>query len=370
MSKGQQMKRTPGRQHAAMGICALMSALWSLPAAAQPPPPPPAVAAPGPLVAGDAEATADEPPEEEELLDAGEHRRVGDHTFLTPTHLPTAFANTSLASIQGIGMYRFDAPRLGVGVDAQGNPGIVEGEEIAHTLLLYRQAFLGQIGILNRVSLDLKLAGKAAVGGDLDTVFRLGALAEVNAGGGPKVRIVTFDDIGLQLSAGLGLFYSRGLQLAPAEIVRNVSNVTGAMDQILMQTESADLQPALIIAEGLGPIGLQFAFAPSFAVAGSAAIGDYVPAHELRAGLHATLDIGELSEDAPIGLSAEYAIGYWLSSLESRGGELDHHVVGGLHYTGRRDLELGGALYVDILRPPVGPKPIEFGGQLVLHYFF
>lgn len=290
---------------------------------------------------------ADKPDEDWTAKVGGEHRRINRHNFITPNYVYSAMTNGSLAFAQGLGTYSVKSG----GADAN--------------LFYYQQTFVGQIGILNRVSIDLYASGTAAVGGDLKTVLVLGALAGVTAGGMPKVRIFTLDRIGLQVSAGVGVFYQRSVGLSPALMLNELVDSTAAgrepdLGKGVLQFQELNIAPAVMIAEGWGPIGVQVSGSPTFAVAGDkSAVGKI----GLDAGGHLAFDIHALTRYVPVALTGEY-----MANVAFADHTVRHNVVGGLYYSGRRDLEFGGMFGYSTM-VATGSREASYFGGMVIHYF-
>jgi hypothetical protein len=275
------------------------------------------------------------PTEEEKEQMGGEYRRVNGHNFITPSIVDSAFTNTTVSFAQGFGVYDFAA-------------GNASGR-----LFLYGQRLGGLIGIVNRVGIELAATGVAAVGGDVDTILNLGAIAQLRAGGMPKVRIVTVEPAGLQITLGAGAYYNRSLRMSPGELLNQAAS--GQKPQILQQTEHLEISPALMIAEGIGPFGAQIAVRPDLRAAGD----DSVP-HRLNTGGQLEFDFDEISP-VPVALAGEYVLGYAFEE----GSDLDHTLVGGLYYSGRRDFLLGGSFSAS----PSSAATL-LSGQMVMQYFF
>jgi len=294
----------------------------------------------------------------------GEYRRVGGHNFITPLGMPTAFANSSVALVQGFGVYQLSAPSIELGVDPNTNaPTISQGPERIYNLLAYRQQLYAQIGILNRVSLDLGAGGAAVVGGDLETILLLGALADIGFGGTAKVRIFTADKVGFQLSAGAGVGYERILSLMPVQLLASFADPNNA--KAVLTSDEWQIMPSVIAAEGIGPLGLQLAVVPEFGVAGSDDTATYEPTQGLSVGIHAAFDVHELTRYVPLAITGQYLIDH-----EFNTGDNTHTALGGLYYSGRRDFELGVVGGGVLVRPATGTEATGLYGQMVIHYFF
>jgi|GEM_PF-4282932 len=287
---------------------------------------------------------------DEELERAGgEYRTLSGYRFITPIEAFTPFLNTSFRFAQGFGVVTFDVP----------SP--ISGESTAGTLFLYGQQLFGQIGINNRVSIDIRATGAAAVGGNLDTILGIGALANLEAGAMPKVRLFTLPSPALQVSLGTGVFYSRTIQIRPSALIgRAAGDVSSAESQLIVQAGTLNVVPALMAATAFGPLGLQTSVAPSFGVA-----GDRTPTG-LNVGVHAGFDIHKLSRSVPLAIVAEYNLGAELSSGQDNvpAGDAINSIGGGLYYSGRRDFELG-----IVARTTTGTLQLT-QGQLVMQYYF
>ena len=310
------------------------------PAEAESPPPPAAAS----RAAEEGAEGGDDTPAD--LEQGGEFRVVGGHKFITPTTLPSAMTVTSLAFFQGFGFMSFD------GTNA------VSGEAQSASAFLYGQSLNVQLGFSNRVAVELTASGAAAVGGDLDTLLTLGAIANLRAGGGPKVRIITLDSVGLQLTAGASILYVRSLQVSPGLALNEVAE-TGdvealGVESLLFQSEQGTLAPALMVAEGIGPFGVQLAVQPEIGFASDDA------SSSLTAGGQLELDISNIARAVPVALAAEY-----VASLPLGDGDLGHYLTGGVYYSGRRDFLFGGAA---TFSPSESITIVN--GQLGMQYFF
>lgn len=299
-------------------------------------------------------------------VQGGEYRRIGDHNFIPPQTFPGAITNTSIGSSQGFGAYFFKLPTFELGVDPTGVPTIVEGKKVDKTLLLYAQRFLGQIGILNRVSIDVEASGIVAVGGDLDTVLVLGATGIIDAGLMPKVRIFTAEDLGLQMAVGVGVGYSRAMTISPINVLATLIT-EGELDEsrIVLQQEEVGIQPGVYFAEGIGAFGAQLALALGIGAWGTEITGSYENTISAMPGIALELDIAELTEDVPIGLQGEYALDFEFNDSDAY-----HELGAGLFYTGRRDLALGAISRIGLSQPADGDPWTILIGQVVLHYYF
>ncbi|MEZ4444325.1 MAG: hypothetical protein R3B72_34950 [Polyangiaceae bacterium] len=288
----------------------------------------------------------------------GQYRRLNGHNFIAPFTLPSAFANTAVVSRQGFGVLQFE------GVDP------LSGGTRQSQVFAYSQRLGGQIGIVNRVAIELYADGLAALGSGVDEILTLGAIANLTAGGGAKVRIVSVESVGFQLSAGAYFEYDRTFGVSPGAYVAslldgltnfdpaNPPNVqqllADAEDALLQQQESARVAPAVMLAEGVGPFAVQAGLRTSFPIAGESS------SVVLDAGGQLELDFAALTAYFPVALAAEYVLDYAFV-----GSQATHFVSGGLLYSGRRDLSLG-------LIAGYAPNPAftVITGELSLQYYF
>jgi hypothetical protein len=163
----------------------------------------------------------------------GENRQLNGHNLIHPAHGYSAVTNTAFGFAQGLGLDMYQ------GVDVlSGAP------QVAH-LITYGQTLFGQVSFFNRVALDLSLGGLAAVGGDLQAMLTRGAFAGIDVQGLPKVRLFTLDDIGLQVSGGVGVHYSRYLSLTPGVVVQralqdpaSLADIQAIQDALLQQEDA------------------------------------------------------------------------------------------------------------------------------------
>lgn len=249
---------------------------------------------------------------------SGEHRVLGGHRFVTPGNMESAFLNTSVASAQGVGIlsYRGTSVLDGTTRDAQ--------------VFLYTQSVLATVGIANRLAFDVRAAGVAAVGGDLDTILTVGALANLNAGGMAKIRLLTLEDVGFQATAGVGGYYTRTLNLQPSILLGKALGDARALESdVIQQTSSFELVPALMLAEGVGAFGVQLALSPKIRTAEG-------QSNAVDVGTQVTLDIGKVASFVPIAVSGEYQL-----SMPIDGAGKDHHLGASVLYSGRQAFNVG-----------------------------
>ncbi len=295
--------------------------------------------APGPVPAPYAPKSAEATDESK----SGEHRVLGGHRFVTPSYIESAFANTSVAFAQGGGVLNYS------GVSA------FSGAQRDVQVFLYTQSVLGTIGIANRLAFDLRATGAAAVGGDLDTILTVGAIANLNAGGMAKIRLLTLEDVGLQVTGGVGGYYTRSLNLQPIVLLGKALGDAKALEtDVIQQTSSFELVPAVMVAEGVGAFGAQLSVAPRIRTATGQSTS-------IDAGGQLTLDVGKLTSYVPIAVSGEYQI-----SLPSGAAEKDHHLGASVYYSGRQAFNVGvlGGFHLY-----GGGMKIITGG-LAMQYFF
>ena len=274
---------------------------------------------------------------------SGEYRVLGGHRFVTPNNIESAIANTSVAFAQGGGVLNY------AGVSA------FNGSKRDVQVFLYTQSVLATIGLANRIAFDLRASGAAAVGGDLDTILTVGAIANLNAGGMAKIRIVTLDDVGLQLAAGVGGYYSRSLNLQPIILLgKALGDAKSLETDVIQQTSSFELVPAVMVAEGVGAFGAQLSVAPRIRTATGQSTS-------VDAGAHLTLDVGKLTPVVPIALSGEYQL-----SLPTGAGEKDHHIGASVFYSGRQAFNVGvlGGFHL------YGSGTQIITGGMAMQYFF
>jgi hypothetical protein len=279
----------------------------------------------------------------------GEYRILNGHRVIAPGLLDSAILNSSLGFTQGFGVFQFE------GVD------IFSGEPKDARLFLYNQGLFGTIGIANRVAIDVRASGLAAVGGDLNDILVVGALANATAGALAKVRVLTLDDVGFQLSAGAGFYYNRVVLLAPAQILGAASeeDLQDAASAIVQQQQYGSVRPALMAAQGLGPLGIQAAVGASIPVVGDTS------SVSIDGGVGVTLDLLPLTRAVAVAFTAEYQATQDLGNDETEA-ELSHSFVGGVYYSGRQAFEPG----VAVLFAPQSDTQRLIVGQMVLHYYF
>ena len=289
----------------------------------------------------------------------GEYRRLNGHNFISPFNVPSAFLNTSITTQQGFGVLQFQ------GVDP------FTGDARDSQVFAYAQSLGGQIGIVNRVAIEVYATGVAALGSAVEEILSIGALANLTAGGGAKVRIFSSDAAGFQLTVGTFIQYDRTFNVRPgaylATIVDGLPNLpqpptegdlqdllADAEGQLLSQQEAAEIAPAVMLAEGVGPFAIQIATVPTFPIAGDDT------SVSLEVGGQLEFDFAALTAYFPIALAGGYEMDYRFS-----GSDITHQVTGGLLYSGRRDLSLG-------LIAGYAPDPTItlITGTLAMQYFF
>jgi hypothetical protein len=287
----------------------------------------------------------------------GEYRQVNGHNFITPIGIPSAHANTSVFGVAGFGVLKFSGPSY-----------LTPGSTRDFNIFFYGQGLGGQIGILNRVAIEIGAVGAAAVSGDLDGLLSVGAITNVSAHGFPKVRIFTLDKIGLTLTVGAGFEYSKFLVVQPGKAVdealkaaaasQDVQKALAALEgNIVKSADDFRIAPAVMLSEGVGPFGLQIAIHPNIAAYSSDADKKR---HSLTSGAHVNFDIGYFTRYFPVAITAEYVNGYEFTSKD-----VEHTVHGGLWYSGRRDFSMGAAASYN-----KSPDVSIIAGQLGVQYFF
>lgn len=270
---------------------------------------------------------------------AGDGRVVGGHALVTPNSVVSASVNSSFRFAQGFGLATFDFA------------SVLDGQQTTGKLFLYGQQIVAQFGISNRFSLDLKTEGSAAVGGDLESIVGIGALANVTAGALPKVRLFTLDDVGLQATAGVGLFYSKSITLKPSAFIgKATGELQGSEGNLVQQSNSVDVTPTLALAEGIGPLGLQASFTTRIPASGrEGGLG-------IDAGLHATLAFSKLSSSVPLAITGEAVLSHDAST--------SGYFAGGFYYSGRKEFDLGV-----VFGAKTGGVDLK-QGQMVMQYYF
>ncbi|MBI4705277.1 MAG: hypothetical protein HY744_29570 [Deltaproteobacteria bacterium] len=341
-------------------------------------------AAPGGVEAGKPpepkgeEAKEEGEEKEKPFVQGGQHRRVNQHNFIPPDQINSPFLNSNIGLAQGFGVYQFQAPdyTLDAIIKAIQNQDANWEKKLsisAHHFLMYGQALSGQIGILNRVSLDLSVMGRAAVGGETDTAIVMGGLGMADAGGMAKVRIVTVDKIGLQVTAGVGAGYHHILRVLPMPLVLEaICNYAGkncGLEGFVSISEMATVTPALMATLGWKPLGLQFSVEPVFGVAGADAEGNFEPTQTLATGVQLEVDFAELSEWAPVAIAGGYRIDYELSAKDASYADT-HGLSGGIFYSGRRDFLLGLRANVSLITPSQEAAPMMVTGLMQMQYYF
>lgn len=287
----------------------------------------------------------------------GEYRVLNEHQFATPQYLVSPFMNASLSIGLGFGSLEIDASADGQSTN----------------LLLFQQQLQARFGIYNWASVELVARGSAAIGGDMEDVVNLGALAQASAGGRIKARIFTEKNIGIQLSGAVAATYEHSLTLRPIALLGPSSDLLPAglppmdpatlaalgvsPDAKLLVTEGfTQLMPSLMMAYGTGPFGMQVSVS---SVVHFPNEGDGTTVF-LEPGVHVAFDIGHYTLMFPVAITAEYAL---VQNLTDTG--TAHKVVGGVSYTGRRDLE-----FVLAFGSELEPSTTLLYGIVGLHYFF
>jgi acetamidase/formamidase len=291
----------------------------------------------------------------------GENRAINGHYFIQPVDMPSSMVAGSVAFRQGFGVLTAELPTLASVGAAKIGRGKLQYEQ--KNIFLYGQRLAGTIGILNRVGIDLYAGGTAAVGGDMDAVVLLGAIAHLEVGAMPKVRIFTLDDVGLQVTLGVGVGYAHNIHISPymmiSSTIDSLTKDASLEAQIIQQTKQVDVTPTLMVAEGVGPFGAQVFARPVIGVAGTA------PGNALDWGAHLAFDVGRLTQWFPVAITAEYMMNYPFA-----GGSMRHNPGGGFYYTGRRDFSLGLVGQAQIEPQPDGTSLNMYLGQMTLQYYF
>jgi hypothetical protein len=295
-------------------------------------------------------------------VQGGEHRVLNDHQFIQPVNGLSAFTNTSFEFLQGVGVYSFRFPSI-----------FQNGALYDARLFLYNQLLFAQIGIENRVSIDLAVQGFAGVGGDLDTIVGVGALALLSAGAMPKVRIVTLDEIGLQISAGAGIRYDRQVAVLPVVLIDKAlaeldteAERDAFEDSVITHIGTLSLAPAVMAAWGYKPVGVQLSVAPELPIAHEAPDGYDTPSAALALDGHLAFDVHRLTRRVPVALTFEGSVDLDFGDRTTTTTTLG----GGVYYSGRRDFELGLTGSVVLYQDADLGDPTLTYGAMVMHYYF
>lgn len=274
----------------------------------------------------------------------GEYRELNGHQFVTPLYVKSAFNNAYFSFAQGFGMYKFKLL------------------DKTSSLFMYYQQFGGQFDIMNWVSIELGANGFAAIAGDLEDILTLGAIANVDAAAFIRGRFFTLEDIGLQMSGGVGIGYSRLLNMRPIVLAQNavaaLSGDTSIEDQLVVTFQSVAVSPTVMLAYGNGPFGAQLSIGADIDISLDKG-GEN--GYSLRPGLHVGFDIGHFTEYFPFALVVEYMA----NANVGAGGGVGHSVAGGLEFSGRRDVNLG----VLIGAEPNTDSLLLFGALNMQYYF-
>jgi len=251
-----------------------------------------------------AQTAEDEAPREEQ---GGKERELNQHRFVIPSDIDHAFMVTSLAFDQGFGVLT------------------VKNQDIDGKLFLLRERFRLQLGWGNRLALEATADAHAGVAGNIDTLLALAGVANLEFAVGPKARLLTLPELGLQLSAGVNFRPSLTYSVSPASIAG------GSTNQILQKESVSFIQPGLMVAWGQGALGLQLAIRPALTT------NKETSPSELQAGATLGLDFGNLTDHTvPLALAVEYNM-----TKPFDGSDTEHVLTSGLFYSAKRDLQLG-----------------------------
>lgn len=288
----------------------------------------------------------------------GEHRKLHGHNLIRPALVQSAVINTSFGITEGIGL------------DLYEGTSALTGEPRTVRLISYAQTLAGQVAIANRVALELSFGGLAAVGGDVDAVLTRGAFAGLDLRATPKLRLFTVDKLGLQVSGGVGVRYQRSLTLTPGVVVTHALTDPGSLldtqalqAEMLQQIDALTITPTVMLAEGVGALGVQLSLGPSVRAYGSDV------RHGVAFGAHGALDLRNWSAVVPVALTAEFVLEHAFAAADSAAlvpnAETIYTAIGGLFYSGRRDLQLGATF-------TASPREREtlLLASMVLHYYF
>jgi hypothetical protein len=282
----------------------------------------------------------------------GEYRQVNGHRFITPSiDAYSALTNSSIMFEQGFGAlianFKTNTHIPGIGT-------------IQPQLFEYHQLLAGQIAIANRVSIDLRAKGTADLGSNIENLLTIGVVGTVEAGGGPKVRLFTVDKIGLTVSVGANISYYHFVELSPFQVVAAIANGKSASKGV-QQQDAFFVSPLAMLAEGVGPFGVQFTAYPRFAGGGAKQT-------DLFLDFHLAFDVGRVTRHAPVAITFEYQPDFLLDpSLPPPLNSLKNTFAVGVYYSGRRDFTVGGLF--DFVAD--GQQDAnDFAGQMTMQYFF
>jgi hypothetical protein len=304
-----------------------------------------------------ASATVEAPPEsrtEGYEKAGGEHREVNGHRFITPTFEGfSAFTNSSILFEQGFGLYSANFTQ---------NTHIPTVGKVQPELFQYRQLLGGQIAIANRVSIDIRARGSADVGSNIKNLLALGVIADVEAGAMPKLRVFTLEKVGLTFSVGANIEFEHAVSLSPLSIVSALAN-SQKPSKGIAQINDYVISPVAMLAEGIGPFGLQIAAFPRLAN------GDFKQ-NDVFLDFHVAIDIQRITKHVPVALTFEYEPDIFLSdALKSDKGSLSNQLAGGIYYSGRRDFSVG-AIFQYATVKATGQDADQFAVLMTMQYFF
>ncbi len=278
----------------------------------------------------DDEGRSDSPPHEEQ---GGAERELNNHRFVIPAEIDNAFMVSSLAFDQGFGV------------------ATLQSAEVDAKLFLLRERFRVQVGIANVVALEASADASAGVAGNFETLLNQAAAANLEFATGPKVRLFTLKEAGVQVSTGLYYRTTLDYTVSPSAAL-----ASGSTSQLLTKNRSAYIDPALMVAWGGGALGLQLEVRPSITT------NRLNAPSELQAGAAIGLDLNRPTKGVvPFALTVEYNLQKTLD-----GADPEHYLTSGVFYSAKRDLQLG-LRYSKVVGMP-GEK-LQFG-TLNLGYFF
>lgn len=369
-------------------------------------PPPPSVDKPAPLPPS-APPSAPEPPASPEPRAGArgdDARTLKGYTFRPPLLLDTAFVGTHAGLVMSIGR------DVTSGVHALTQTGTGFGQELVYDL---NQSFVSgrlQAGasFAGRVEIGIDMTYAGFVVGDQNTALLYGGQSAVDVEPGVRVSILKSASTGTALGVRGYASIARSTRLNPARVLAAVAD---KITEIAADPMRAACLGGGDIACAVGEDFNAFAamrvsrevYGGGVAVSLAQAIGSHVGVQattgfEIAHGrsVTSTTELGstpfkfyvgvapavDFAPTVPIGIMAEYRFAFAGESFSSTTGSaastatrtLEHGVVGGVYYTGRRDLTVGLGFSGTFVNTSVDvgtlPATHQLSGLATMRYYF
>ncbi len=130
----------------------------------------------------------------------------------------------------------------------------------------------------------------------------------------------------------------------------------------VQQSDDLVVSPLLMIAEGIGPFGVQLALFPRIQTGGPKEA-------DFDVNLHVAFDVQRLTRYAPIAFTFEFEPQIFLSDAAHDKGITTNSFAPGVYYSGRRDFSIGAVF--DYTSESEGKQSLgDYAGVLTMQYFF